>query len=165
MYHFNGLRSFVAVSTCSTSLFLRESIHCLIDCMIFLSPFPDLTRMSVLTVYFALNSYTPEFSAYRMLSFDLNLNGFKSRINRQLLNFKLKKTNFMYPFYGWGSTASRLEPLRGGSLLFTTKFPEIPGNCRLFLKRFPVCFNSVVSFSYNSMPCSGCSASHGVNPN
>ena len=22
-----------------------------------------------------------------------------------------KKTNFMAPFYGWGSTASRLEPL------------------------------------------------------
>ena len=33
----------------------------------------------------------------------------------------------MAPFYGWSSTASRLEPLRGGSLLFTTKFPEIPG--------------------------------------
>ena len=32
----------------------------------------------------------------------------------------LKKKNFMAPFYGWGSTASRLEPLRGGSLLFTT---------------------------------------------
>ena len=32
----------------------------------------------------------------------------------------------MAPFYGWGSTASRLQPLRGGSLLFTTKFPEIP---------------------------------------
>ena len=29
----------------------------------------------------------------------------------------------MAPFHGWGSTASRLEPLRGGSLLFTTKFP------------------------------------------
>ena len=29
-----------------------------------------------------------------------------------------KKKNFMAPFYGWGSTASRLEPLRGGSLLF-----------------------------------------------
>ena len=28
----------------------------------------------------------------------------------------------MAPFYGWGSTASRLEPLRGGSLLFTTKW-------------------------------------------
>ena len=33
----------------------------------------------------------------------------------------------MAPFCGWGSTASRLEPLRGGSLLFTTKSPEIPG--------------------------------------
>ena len=33
--------------------------------------------------------------------------------------------NFMASSYGWGSTASRLEPLRGGSLLFTTKFPEI----------------------------------------
>ena len=27
----------------------------------------------------------------------------------------------MAPFYGWGSTASRLEPLRGGSLPITTK--------------------------------------------
>ena len=42
-------------------------------------------------------------------------------------NTKKKKENSMAPFYGWGSTASRLEPLRGGSLLFTTKFPEIPG--------------------------------------
>ena len=33
----------------------------------------------------------------------------------------------MAPFYGWGSIASKLEPLLGGSLLFTTKFPEIPG--------------------------------------
>ena len=32
----------------------------------------------------------------------------------------------MAPFYGWGSTASRLQPLRGDSLLFTTQFPEIP---------------------------------------
>ena len=31
-------------------------------------------------------------------------------------------------FYGRGSTASRLEPLQGGSLLFTTK-SEIPGTC------------------------------------
>ena len=34
---------------------------------------------------------------------------------------------FVAPFHRWGSTASRLEPLRGGRLLFTTKFPEIPG--------------------------------------
>ena len=33
----------------------------------------------------------------------------------------------MAPFYGWGSTASRLQTLRGGSLLFTIQFPEITG--------------------------------------
>ena len=33
----------------------------------------------------------------------------------------------MAPLYGWGLIASRLKPLQGGSLLFTTKFPEIPG--------------------------------------
>ena len=33
------------------------------------------------------------------------------------------KKKFIAPFYGWGSTASRLEPLGGGSLLFTTNFP------------------------------------------
>ena len=32
----------------------------------------------------------------------------------------------MAPFYGSGSTASRLAPLRGGSLHSTTKSPEIP---------------------------------------
>ena len=41
----------------------------------------------------------------------------------------------MAPFYGWGSTASRLEPLRGGSLLLTTKFPEIPEKPLPFLTR------------------------------
>ena len=30
------------------------------------------------------------------------------------------KKNFMAPFYGWGLTASRLEPLQAGNLLFTT---------------------------------------------
>ena len=37
------------------------------------------------------------------------------------------KKNFMAPLYGWDSTASRLGPLQGVSLLFTTKFPESPG--------------------------------------
>ena len=36
-------------------------------------------------------------------------------------------TYFMAPFYGWGSTTSRLELLQGGSLLYASKFPEIPG--------------------------------------
>ena len=49
--------------------------------------------------------------------------------------FRKKKKNFMAPFYGWGSTASRLEPLRGGSLLFTTKFPEVPGTHSIDLGR------------------------------
>ena len=37
------------------------------------------------------------------------------------------KKNLMVPFYGWGSAVSRLKPLRGGILLFTTKLPEILG--------------------------------------
>ena len=51
----------------------------------------------------------------------------KERCPGYEVSFLKKKKNFMAPFYGWGSTASRLEPLRGGSLLFTTKFPEVPG--------------------------------------
>ena len=48
----------------------------------------------------------------------------------------IKKTlNFMALFYGWGSTASKLEPLRGGSLLLTTKLPDIPGTHFTDLKK------------------------------
>ena len=43
--------------------------------------------------------------------------------------------NFMARFYGWGSTAWRLVPLRGGSLLFTTKFWDIPGAHFIDLRR------------------------------
>ena len=38
------------------------------------------------------------------------------------------KKNLMAPFYGWGLTGPRLEPLRRGNLLFTSKFPETSGN-------------------------------------
>ena len=48
---------------------------------------------------------------------------------------KANKKNFMAPFYGWGSTASRLQPLRGGSLLFTIQFPGIPGTHFIDLRR------------------------------
>ena len=41
----------------------------------------------------------------------------------------------MAPFQGWGSTASRLESLQGGNLLFTTKFPEIPGTHFIHLEK------------------------------
>ena len=42
-------------------------------------------------------------------------------------NQRQEKKHFISPFYGWGSTASRLEPVRWGSLLFITKLPEILG--------------------------------------
>ena len=64
-------------------------------------------------------------------SIHLALEVFKSQLERNLehgLNPDINKKDFMHPFYGQGSTVSRLEPLRRGSLLFTTKFPEIPGN-------------------------------------
>ena len=38
-----------------------------------------------------------------------------------------KKKNFVAPFYRWGSTVSKLEPLWGGNLLFTIKFLKISG--------------------------------------
>ena len=41
----------------------------------------------------------------------------------------------MVNFYGWGLTASRLEPLREGSLLFKTKFSEISGTHYTDLRR------------------------------
>ena len=51
------------------------------------------------------------------------------------VSFKLQIKNFMALFFGWGSTASRLQPLRGGSLLFTIQFPEIPGTHFIDLRR------------------------------
>ena len=51
----------------------------------------------------------------------------------KILNLKLKQ---LYGhFYRWGLTTSKLEPLRGGSLLFTNKFPEIPGTHFIDLDR------------------------------
>ena len=37
-------------------------------------------------------------------------NSYHARIKQKTTESNLKK-NFMAPFYGWGSTASRLEPL------------------------------------------------------
>ena len=58
---------------------------------------------------------------------------------------KKKKKNFVAPFYGWGSTTSRLEPLRGGSLLFISKFPEIPGAHFIDLGRRKGCVDLAAS--------------------
>ena len=58
----------------------------------------------------------------------------------------------MASFYGWGSSASRLEPIRGGSLLFTTKLSKIPGihfidanvDMKLISKVLASCLKSVI---------------------
>ena len=48
------------------------------------------------------------------------------------------KKYFMAPFYGWGSTASRLEPIWGGNLLFPNKFPKVPGTQFINVRRIKV---------------------------
>ena len=55
----------------------------------------------------------------------------------KLEHYETKKNfkNFMTPFYVWGSAASRLESLEGGTLLFTIKFPEFPGTHFIDLRR------------------------------
>ena len=44
----------------------------------------------------------------------------------------------MAPFYGWGSTASRLEPIWGSNLLFPNKFPKVPGTQFINVRRIKV---------------------------
>ena len=56
----------------------------LIDCMIFLSSFLDVTRMSMSTVFLTARLWNSLLIECCPLTY--NLNGFKSRINRQLLN-------------------------------------------------------------------------------
>ena len=47
--------------------------------------------------------------------------------NLETIPYSKKTLNLMTPFYGWGLTASMLQPLRGGCLLFITKFKGFPG--------------------------------------
>ena len=47
----------------------------------------------------------------------------------------IKKTQLYGPILWMGSTASRLEPLGGCSLFFTTEFAEIPGTPFINLER------------------------------
>ena len=62
----------------------------------------------------------------------------------------------MAPFYGWRSTASRLEPLRGGSLLFTTKFSEIPCTHFINLGRMKDLVDLGATHSIQSSPLDVC---------
>ena len=56
----------------------------------------------------------------------------------------------MIPFHGCGSTASRLEPLQRGSLLFTTKCPAIPGNHFINLIRMKALVALGASFEHGT---------------
>ena len=72
-------------------------------------------------------------TAWKVMGF-LEFYIFPGYKNINMLKTVLKKTLWTF-FYGWSSTGSRLEPLRGGSLHFTTKFPEIPGYYFIDLRR------------------------------
>ena len=62
----------------------------------------------------------------------INVTGFF----KLLLLFQVCKKKTLWPlFYGWSSTASRLKPLQGGSLLLTTKSPEISSTHIIYLGR------------------------------
>ena len=66
-----------------------------------------------------------------------------------------KKTLWPH-FYGWDSTASRLQPLRGGSLLFTIQFPEIPdtqSDAMLIFFCFYWIYYNTQNVSHPSFPC------------
>ena len=57
----------------------------------------------------------------------------------------------MAPFYyGWGSTASRLQPLRRGSLLFTIQFPEISGIYTVYIKKLGQFFSHTLLVIHHS---------------
>ena len=51
------------------------------------------------------------YKALSILTDDVDYEKWKKEI-KIWRTFTLKKENFMAPFYGWGSTASRLEPFR-----------------------------------------------------
>ena len=70
----------------------------LIDCLIFLSPFLDVTKMSVSAVSFLaqLDSWLWNSLPIECFPLTYGLSGFKSRINRHLLTVGFFKTDFLY---------------------------------------------------------------------
>ena len=74
-------------------------------------------------------------SGVSVTSWDISL---LTHLPASIYVFKVNNRNFkktLWPlFYVWGSTASRLEPLLGVSLPFTTKSPEIRTMCEICSK-------------------------------
>ena len=82
--------------------------------------------------------WTPKYSIYGNLLFETGFvntyvnhshNPLQLISDRNMFNKLVKLLKLYGSFsYGWDSTASMLEPLRGNSLLFTTTFPEVSGS-------------------------------------
>ena len=68
----------------------------LIDCMIFLSPFLDVTRMSVNSSFFFRTDRLWNSLPIESFSLTFDLNGFRSRINRRLLTVGFFLRDFLY---------------------------------------------------------------------
>ena len=135
-----------------TSWFLYNPVTTYKTCFL-LSPWGEMKSKNI---HFALgwnsSHVTPVFinlGKYFMCDSALNIHKFQlllfySELNevcvsyawilKWVKNFK----NFMTPFCGWGSTASGLQPLWGGSLLFAIQFPQIPGTHFIVLGRLKV---------------------------
>ena len=78
-------------------LFLEEGLLIiLIDCMIFWSPFLDVTRISISTVSFLCTTWLWSFLPIECFPLTYNLNDCKSRINRHLLTVGSFRRYFLY---------------------------------------------------------------------
>ena len=75
--------------------------------------------------------------------------------------------NIFFPRTGrlWNSLPIECFPLTYDLNGFKFRISRHLFNYRFFLNRFPVCLNLFVLLFCTSMPCSGCSTLHGVNPN
>ena len=76
--------------------------------------------------------------------------------------FFFKKKNFMTPFYGWGSTASRLQPLWRGSLIIIWNdlfLTELHKSCWVFMRsiRWVPGISGYIVVKSKLSPWSGCS--------
>ena len=67
------------------------------DCMIFQSPFLDVTRMSYVNSFFPHTARPWNSLPIECFPLTYDLNGFKFRINRHLLPVGSFKTDFLYP--------------------------------------------------------------------
>ena len=108
---------------CNCGLDIETSTHFSLHCPFFINE-----RRTLLSIIRRLDSKLLDCTDYDLTQRLHNNTSQASRITSQL------KRNFMTPFHDWDLTAQRLQ-IRRGSLLFTTKLPEIPGAHLINLRR------------------------------